>query len=84
MVLEEQIQRYCFHLIKKKLFIFLIFLFLFFFIPFFFLYNTTIDKEKIIVIEKGRSIDEISLLFLNEEILFKKKINQKDNQNKGC
>ena len=69
--MEEQIQRYCFRLIKKKLFIFLIFLI---FLLFIFLSKASINKEKIIEIKKGTSINEISLLILNDKTFFEKKI----------
>ena len=73
MALEEQIQRYCFHLIKNKLFIFLIiFIFLSLF-TFLLLFNASINKGKIIEIEKGASIKEISSLILNDKSFFEKK-----------
>ena len=71
--MEEQIQRYCFHLIKKKLFIFFIFL-LFFSFSFSFLFKVSINKEKIIKIEKGTSINEISSLILYDKSFFDKKL----------
>jgi len=71
--LEEQIQRYCFLLIKKKLFIFFIFL-LFFSFSFSFLFKSSINKEKIIEIEKGTSINEISSLILYDKSFFDKKL----------
>ena len=69
--MEEQIQRYCFRLIKKKLFIFLIF---FLFLLFIFLFKASINKEKIIEIKKGTSINEISLFILNDKTFFEKKL----------
>ena len=73
--MEEQIQRYCFRLIKKKLFIFfIIFLFFSFSFSFSFLFKSSINKEKIIEIEKGTSINEISSLILNDKSFFDKKI----------
>ena len=75
MGLEEQIQRYCFHLIKKKLFIFLIFLLFFSFsFSFLLLFKVSINKEKIIEIEKGASINKISSLILYDKSLFDKKL----------
>ena len=72
--MEEQIQRYCFRLIKKKFFIFSTFiLFLFFFI-FLFLFKASINKEKIIEIEKGTSINDISSLILYDKSFFDKKL----------
>ena len=71
--MEEQIQRYCFHLIKKKLFIFFI-IFLFFSFSFSFLFKASINKEKIIEIEKGTSINEISSLILYDKSFFDKKL----------
>ena len=73
MVLEEQIQRYCLRLIKKKLFVFFIFL-LFFSFSFSFLFKGSINKEKIIEIEKGASINEISSLILYDKSFFDKKL----------
>ena len=70
--MEEQIQRYCFHLIKKKLFIFL--LFLLFLLLFSFLFKASINKEKIIEIEKGTSINEISSLILYDKYFLDKKL----------
>ena len=70
--MEEQIQRYCFHPIKKKLFIF--FIFLIFLLLFSFLIKTSINEEKIIAIEKGSSKNEISLLILNDKSFFEKKL----------
>ena len=73
--MEEQIQRYCFLLIKKKLFIFfIIFLFFSFSFSFSFLFKSSINKEKIIEIEKGTSINEISSLVLYDKSFFDKKI----------
>ena len=69
--MEEQIQRYCFHLIKKKLFIFFIILL---FLLFSFLFKSSINKEKIIEIEKGTSINEISSLILYDKSFFDKKL----------
>ena len=69
--MEEQIQRYCFHPIKKKLFIFFILLFLF---PFLFLFKGSNNKETIIKIEKGTSINEISSLILFDKSFFDKKL----------
>ena len=69
--MEEQIQRYCFHLIKKKLFIFVFLLFLFIL---FFLLKPSIYKEKIIDIEKGTSLNEISSLILYDKYFFNKKL----------
>ncbi len=69
--MEEQIQRYCFRLIKKKLFIFIVFLL---FLLFIFLFKGSINKEKIIEIKKGASINEISLLILKDKTFFEKKI----------
>ncbi len=75
--MEEQIQRYCFLLIKKKLFIFFI-IFLFFSFSFSFsfsfLFKSSINKEKIIEIEKGTSINEISSLVLYDKSFFYKKL----------
>jgi|TARA_B100000959_G_scaffold174283_1_gene182443 UPF0755 protein len=68
--LEEQIQRYCFHPIKKKLFIFFFLLFLL--ASFFF--KASIYEEKIIEIEKGTSISEISSLILYDKSFFYKKL----------
>ena len=72
--MEEQIQRYCFHLIKKKLFIFFIFLLFLLFFSFSFLLKVSINKEKIIEIEKGASINEISSLILYDKSFFDKKL----------
>ena len=73
--MEEQIQRYCFLLIKKKLFIFfIIFLFFSFSFSFSFLFKSSINKEKIIEIEKGTSINEISSLVLYDKSFFDKKL----------
>ncbi len=74
MDLEEQIQRYCFHLIKKKLFIFFISsLFLLYFL-FSFLYKISITEEKIIQIEKGSSINQVSSLILYNKSFFDKNL----------
>ena len=70
--MEEQIQRYCFHLIKKKLFIF--FIFLLFLLLFSFFFKASINKERIIEIEKGTSINEISSLILYDKSFFDKKL----------
>ena len=69
--MEEQIQRYCFHLIKKKLFVFFIILLFF---SFSFLFKVSSNKEKIIEIEKGTSINEISSLILYDKSFFDKKL----------
>ena len=70
--MEEQIQRYCFHLIKKKLLIF--FIFLLFLLLFSFFFKASITKERIIEIEKGTSINEISSLILYDKSFFDKKL----------
>ena len=70
--MEEQIQRYCFHLIKKKLLIF--FIFLLFLLLFSFFFKASINKERIIEIEKGTSINEISSLILYDKSFFDKKL----------
>ena len=72
--MEEQIQHYCFHLIKKKLFIFLLFLLFLLSLLSFFLFKASINKEKIIEIEKGTSINEISSLILYDKTFFDKKL----------
>ena len=73
--MEEQIQRYCFLLIKKKLFIFfIIFLSFSFSFSFSFLFKSSINKEKIIEIEKGTSINEISSLVLYDKSFFDKNL----------
>ena len=72
--MEEQIQRYCFRLIKKKLFIFFIFVLFLLFFSFSFLFKSSINKEKIIEIEKGASINEISSLILYDKSFFDKKL----------
>ena len=72
--MEEQIQRYCFHLIKKKLFIFFIFSLFLFFFSFSFLYKIAITEEKIIQIEKGSSINEVSSLILYSKSFFDKNL----------
>ena len=74
MVLEEQIQRYCLNHINKKLFIPLfISLFLFLFIIIFYLLFSEVNKnEKIIKINKGSNLKEISSLILNEDYIFQK------------
>ena len=69
--MEEQIQRYCFHPIKKKLFIFFILLFL---LLFSFLFKTSINKEKVIEIKKGSSLNAISSLILYDKSFFDKKL----------
>jgi len=66
--LEEQIRLYCFHLIKKKLFIVLSFLlFLLLIFSYIFLLQISIDRTKIIKIKKGTSINNVSLLVLNDK-----------------
>ena len=72
--MEEQIQHYCFHLIKKKLFIFFIFLLFLLFILFSFLFKASINIEKIIEIEKGTSLNKISSLILYDKSFFDKKL----------
>ena len=74
MALEEQIQRYCFRLIKKKLFYFSIFVLFLLFFSFLFLFKASINKEKIIEIEKGASINGIPSLILSDKSFFDKKI----------
>ena len=69
--MEEQIQRYCFHPIKKKLFIFFILLL---FLLFLLLFKASINEERIIEIEKGTSINEISSLILYDKSFFDKKL----------
>ena len=71
--MEEQIQRYCFHLIKKKLFIFfIILLFCSFAYSFSFLYKISTIEDKIIEIERGTGINEISSLILYDKSFFHK------------
>ena len=70
--MEEQIQRYCFHLIKNKLLIFFIFLLFLLLLSFFF--KASITKERIIEIEKGTSINKISSLILYDKSFFDKKL----------
>ena len=72
--MEEQIQRYCFHLIKKKLFIFIISSLFLLFFSFSFLYKISITEEKIIQIEKGSSINEVSSLILYNKSFFDKNL----------
>ena len=69
--MEEQIQRYCFHPIKKKLFIFFILLFL---LSFLYLFKGLNNEETIIKIEKGTNINEISSLILSDKSFFDKKL----------
>ena len=70
--MEEQIRRYCFHLIKKKLFI--LFILLIFLLLFSFLFKASINDEKVIEIEKGTSINKISSLILYDKSFFDKKL----------
>ena len=73
--MEEQIQRYCFHLIKKNTIYFYYFFFIFIiFFHFHFLYKISITEEKIIQIEKGSSINEVSSLILYNKSFFDKNL----------